>query len=55
MGTSVVEIDRTYGHLVSDSEERNRDALDAYDVARAKRQEAASRNYRLAMKTRFVS
>jgi integrase len=41
MGTSVVEIDRTYGHLVSDSEERNRDALDAYDAARPSAKKAA--------------
>jgi integrase len=42
MGTSVVEIDRTYGHLVSDSEDRNREALDAYDEARLKPKAAAS-------------
>jgi integrase len=35
MGTSLREIDETYGHLVSDAEERNREALDAYDLARA--------------------
>lgn len=34
MGTSLVEIDNTYGHLVGDSEERGRALLDAYDEAR---------------------
>lgn len=34
MGTSLQEIDRTYGHLVSDSEQRGRELLDAYDRAR---------------------
>lgn len=32
MGTSVQMIDRTYGHLVPDSEEHIRGLLDAYDV-----------------------
>jgi integrase len=35
MGTSLKQIDRTYGHLVADSEHRNRELLDAYDQARA--------------------
>ena len=35
MGTSLREIDETYGHLVSDAEDRNREALDAYDLAQA--------------------
>jgi integrase len=34
MGTSLREIDQTYGHLVDDSEERARRKLDAYDAAR---------------------
>jgi integrase len=34
MGTSVAQIDKTYGHLVPDSEEYLRDLLDAYDSAR---------------------
>lgn len=32
MGTSLTEIDDTYGHLVADSEERGRALLDAYDI-----------------------
>jgi integrase len=32
MGTSVTQIDATYGHLVPDSEEYLRGLLDAYDV-----------------------
>jgi site-specific recombinase XerD len=32
MGTSLREIDETYGHLVADSEERGRALLDAYDT-----------------------
>jgi hypothetical protein len=35
MGTSVEQIDRTYGHLLPDSEEYLRGLLDAYDVARS--------------------
>jgi integrase len=31
MGTSVAQIDKTYGHLVPDSEEYLRGLLDAYD------------------------
>jgi len=31
MGTSVKEIDETYGHLLPDSEEYLRGLLDAYD------------------------
>jgi integrase len=38
MGTSVAQIDATYGHLVPDSEEYLRGLLDTYDV----KQEAAS-------------
>jgi hypothetical protein len=30
MGTSVEQIDRTYGHLLPDSLERTRTALDAF-------------------------
>jgi integrase len=40
MGTSVAQIDATYGHLVPDSEEYLRGLLDAYD-------ECASRNVSL--------
>lgn len=32
MGTSVTQIDATYGHLVPESEEYLRGLLDAYDV-----------------------
>jgi hypothetical protein len=32
MGTSVTQIDATYGHLVPDSEEYLRGLLDAYDA-----------------------
>jgi len=35
MGTSVAQIDRTYGHLVPDSEEYLRDLLDGYDGRKA--------------------
>ena len=31
MGTSVAQIDQTYGHLVPDSEEYLRGLLDTYD------------------------
>jgi integrase len=34
MGTSLKEIDETYGHLVADSEDRGRALLDAYDSRR---------------------
>jgi integrase len=40
MGTSMAEIDKTYGHLVGDSEERGRLLLDAYDAARMTAEEA---------------
>ncbi len=33
MGTSVAQIDATYGHLVPDSETYLRGLLDAYDTA----------------------
>jgi integrase len=33
MGTSVAQIDATYGHLVPDSEDYLRGLLDAYDAA----------------------
>ena len=33
MGTSVAQIDATYGHLVPDSEEYLRGLLDSYDAA----------------------
>lgn len=32
MGTSITQIDATYGHLVPDSEEYLRGLLDAYDA-----------------------
>jgi hypothetical protein len=32
MGTSVVMIDRTYGHLAADAEDYERALLDAYDA-----------------------
>jgi hypothetical protein len=35
MGTSVTQIDATYGHLVPDSEEYLRGLLDSYDGAGA--------------------
>lgn len=41
MGTSVDQIDRTYGHLLPDSLERTRRALDAF---LSPRQEAAASN-----------
>jgi len=31
MGTSVEQIEKTYGHLLPDSLERGRSALDAFD------------------------
>jgi hypothetical protein len=34
MGTSVEQIDRTYGHLLPDSIDRARAALDAYGSSR---------------------
>jgi hypothetical protein len=40
MGTSVSQIDATYGHLVPDSEEYLRGLLDSYD--RVDRSEAAT-------------
>jgi integrase len=33
MGTSVTQIDQTYGHLVPDSEEYLRGLMDAFDTA----------------------
>jgi hypothetical protein len=33
MGTSVAMLDRTYGHLVPDSDDYLRGLLDSYDVA----------------------
>jgi hypothetical protein len=35
MGTSVAQIDKTYGHLVPDSEQYLRDLLDGYDTREA--------------------
>ena len=36
MGTSLTQIDGTYGHFVPDSDEYVRGLLDAYDGAEAK-------------------
>jgi hypothetical protein len=36
MGTSVRMIDATYGHLVRDADDQDRDLLDAYDARRAR-------------------
>jgi integrase len=41
MGTSVEQIDRTYGHLLPDARERTRAALDAF-VTRLGREQAES-------------
>ena len=40
MGTSVEQIDRTYGHLLPDSIDRTRSALDAYINVAAEAAEA---------------
>jgi len=40
MGTSVEQIDRTYGHLLPDSLDRTRSALDSYIAAEAAEEEA---------------
>jgi integrase len=32
MGTSVLQIEKTYGHLLADAVERGRTALDAFDA-----------------------
>jgi hypothetical protein len=39
MGTSVPQIDSTYGHLVPDSEDYLRGLLDAYDAGPRERAE----------------
>jgi len=36
MGTSVRMIDATYGHLVRDADEQDRELLDTYDAQRAR-------------------
>jgi integrase len=36
MGTSVRIIDQTYGHLVRDADDQDRDLLDSYDARRAR-------------------
>jgi integrase len=36
MGTSVRIIDATYGHLVRNADDQERDLLDAYDARRAR-------------------
>jgi integrase len=38
-GTSVLQIEKTYGHLLPDAIERGRGALDAFDASSAFRQE----------------
>ena len=43
MGTSVTQIDATYGHLVPDSEEYLRGLLDNYDAALAQAAEGGAR------------
>jgi integrase len=43
MGTSVVQIESTYGHLLPDSIERGRAALEAFDASSAMRQEKIGR------------
>ena len=40
MGTSLAMIDATYGHLAPDAEERERELLDAYDLAASARAES---------------
>jgi hypothetical protein len=37
MGTSVAQIDQTYGHLLPDSEDYLRGLLDDYDATRERR------------------
>jgi hypothetical protein len=39
MGTSVTQIDQTYGHLVPDSEDYLRGLLDTYDNAQSQTSE----------------
>ena len=43
MGTSVAQIDATYGHLLPDSEDYLRGLLDAYDERAETESEAFSR------------
>jgi hypothetical protein len=40
MGTSVDQIDKTYGHLLPDTLDRARSALDAFAAARAESAES---------------
>jgi hypothetical protein len=40
-GTSIAQIDSTYGHLVPDSEEYLRGLLDSYDTTAAEAAEGA--------------
>lgn len=40
MGTSVEQIDRTYGHLLPDALDRTRTALDSYFAMRPQEAEA---------------
>jgi integrase len=41
-GTSVLQIEKTYGHLLPDAIERGRGALDAFDRSVAEREDAWS-------------
>jgi len=43
MGTSVAQLDATYGHLLPDSEDYLRGLLNAYDERTAEETEAFSR------------
>jgi hypothetical protein len=40
IGSSVLQIEKTYGHLLADAVERGRTALDAFDAKAEKRREA---------------
>jgi hypothetical protein len=42
MGSSVEQIDRTYGHLLPDSEDYLRSLLDSYDYVTVKKASAAT-------------
>ena len=42
MGTSVEQIDKTYGHLLPDAETAERDLLNAFDAQQAPEAEAAA-------------
>jgi hypothetical protein len=42
-GTSVLQIEKTYGHLLPDAIERGRGALDAFDAKSVERGESHGR------------